>query len=129
MHYDRERVRENVRKAEMEDLLDRVTIYRANMEPDALYLIEDELRQRGVSAADIDAHARRREEAGLCDSAGMPAQCSFCTRPAVVRQWGWHRYQGRWLPQSLRDRLPLFPRPFWYCAVHRPGADVPATTH
>src|SRR4051794_17195727 len=128
MHYDRERVRENVRQAETEDLLDRVTVYRAHMEPDALYVIEDELRQRGVTAADIDTHARRREGAGLCDDGGMPARCSFCARRAVVRLWGWHRYQGRWLPRALRGRLPLFPRRFCYCDAHRPGAAAPATS-
>jgi hypothetical protein len=128
MKYDREKVCENVRKAETEDLLDRVTAYRADMEPDALYVIEEELRRRGVTAADVDAHARRREEAGLCEDAGMAARCSFCDRPAVTRGWGWHRYQGRWLPESLRGRLPLFPRPFWYCAAHRPGAAAPATS-
>jgi hypothetical protein len=128
MQYDREKVRENVRQAETEDLLDRVTVYRADMEPDALYVIEEELRRRGVTAADIDAHARRREEAGLCEDGGMSARCSFCDRPAVTRGWGWHRYGGRWLPQSLRGRLPLFPRPFWYCDTHRPGAGAPATS-
>ena len=129
MQYDREKVRENVRKSETEDLLDRVTVYRADMEPDALYVIEEELRRRGVTAADIDAHARRREEAGLCEDGGMPARCSFCNRAAVVRGWGWHRYQGCWLPARLKGRLPLFPRRFWYCAAHRPGAEAPATSH
>jgi hypothetical protein len=128
MQYDPERVRENVRRSDTEDLLDRVTVYRDDMEPDALGIIEEELWQRGVTAAEIDAHARRREEAGLCDDGGMPARCSFCIRPAVLRRWGWQRYQGRWLPASLRDRLPLFPRRFWYCAVHRPGANAAATS-
>ena len=122
MQYDRGKVRENARKAETEDLLDRVTVYRAGMEPDALYVIEEELRRRGVTAADVDAHARRREQAGLCDDGGLPARCSFCDRPALARGWGWHRLGGRWLPESLRGRLPLFPRPFWYCEAHRPGA-------
>ncbi len=127
MQYDREKVRENARKAETEDLLDRVTVYRAGMEPDALYVIEEELRRRGVTAADLDAHMRRREEAGLCDDGGFPARCSFCDRPAVARGWGWHHFQGRWLPKALRGRLPLFPRPFWYCAAHWPGAGAEAT--
>jgi hypothetical protein len=113
MQFDGEKVRENARKAETEDLLDRVTVYRAGMEPEALYVIEEELRRRGVTAADIDAHARRREEAGLCDDGGQPARCSFCDRPAVARGWGWHRLWGS---------MPLFPRPFWYCETHRPGA-------
>src|SRR5438552_10475878 len=110
MEYDRDKVRENVRQSDTEDLLDRVTVYRAHMEPDALYVIEEELRRRGVTAADIDAHARRREEVGLCEDGGMPAKCSFCARPAVARGWGWHRYQGRWLPGRLKGRLPLFLR-------------------
>ncbi len=128
MQYDRQRVRENVRQADTEDLLDRATVYRADMEPDALDLIEQELSRRGVTAAEIEAHARRRQEAGLCDDGGMPARCSFCDRPAVARGWGWHRYRGRWLPRLLRDRLPLFPRRFWYCAEHRPGAGAAATS-
>jgi hypothetical protein len=128
MQYDREKVRENARKAETEDLLDRVTVYRADMESDALYVIEEELRQRGVTAADVDAHARRREEAGLREDGGMTARCSFCDRPAVARGWGWHRYQGRWLPESLKGRLPLFPWRFWYCAVHRPSVGTPTTS-
>ena len=103
MLYDRKRVRENVRKAETEDLLDRVTVYRAGMEPDALYVIEEELRQRGVTAADIDAHARRREEAGLCDNDGIAAQLFVVLRG---RPWcgagGWHKLWGL---------LPLFPWP------------------
>ena len=112
LEYNRERARENARKADTEDLLDRATIYRGDMEPDALYAIEEELRQRGVTAADIDAHARRREETGLCEAEGMPARCSFCARPAVEWRWGWHKLWGR---------LPVFPRPLHYCAIHRPA--------
>jgi hypothetical protein len=111
LEYDQEKTRENVRKAETEDLLDRVTVYRAGLEPDALYAIEEELRRRGVTAAEIDAHARRREEAGLCGSGEVPARCSFCFRPAVEWRWGWHRLWGR---------VPLFPRPLRYCVIHRP---------
>jgi hypothetical protein len=117
LSYDPNRVRENTRQAETEDLLDRVTVYRAGMEADALYVIEEELRRRGVTAAEIDAHARRREEAGRCEAGGAPARCSFCARPAVVRCWGWHRLWGR---------LPLFPRPFRYCATHRPDGAASA---
>jgi hypothetical protein len=128
MQFDLERVRENVRKADTEDLLDRATVYRTGMEPDALDIIEEELHRRGVTAADIDAHARRRKEAGLCDDGGTPAHCAFCSRPAVVREWSWHRFRARswsWLLLGLPwlvDGLPIFPRRLWYCAVHRPGA-------
>src|SRR5437763_10892232 len=111
LDYDPDKVRENVRKADTDDLLDRVTAYRAGMEPDALYVIEEELRRRGVTAAEIEAHARRREEAGQTADGAVPERCSFCPRPAVERRWGWHRLFGL---------LPLFPRPLRYCDVHRP---------
>jgi hypothetical protein len=107
LEYNQDRVRENVHAAETEDLLDRVTIYRAEMESDALYVIEDELRRRGVTAAEIDAHQRRRQEA-----AAAPERCSRCPRPAVTSGWGWHRLWGL---------VPLFPRPMRYCEVHRPA--------
>src|SRR5437763_8696423 len=107
LDYDPDKVRENVRKADTDDLLDRVTVYRTGMEPDALYVIEEELRRRGVTAAEIDAHARRRGEAGAGGADDVPARCDLCARPAVVRRWGWHRLWGL---------LPLFPRRFRYCA-------------
>jgi hypothetical protein len=107
LEYDKQRVRENVTRSDTEDLLDRVTIYRADMEPDALYVIEEELRQRGVTAAEIEAHASRREEAGA-----VSERCNFCSRPAVIEHWGWHKLWGR---------LPLFPRMLRYCEIHRPA--------
>ena len=54
MLFDLERVKANVRQATTEDLLDRVTVYRAGMEDTALEVIEDELRARKLSAAEID---------------------------------------------------------------------------
>jgi hypothetical protein len=43
-------VRENARAAPTDDLLDRVTAYRAGMEPEALRVIEEELARRGINA-------------------------------------------------------------------------------
>ena len=43
---DLDRVRQNIRQATTEDLLDRMTVYRAGMEEEALELIADELRSR-----------------------------------------------------------------------------------
>ena len=54
METNLDRVRANVQAASTEDLLDRATVYREGMEPEALDLIEAELRRRGVTAA---AHA------------------------------------------------------------------------
>jgi hypothetical protein len=108
MELNLERVRKNVRNATTEDLLDRATVYRAGMEPEALEIIDEELAQRGVSAADVARHAQRRSEALLLPD-GTAVKCSFCHRPAIRRAWGWHRLLGR---------VPIFPRLFSYCEVH-----------
>ena len=107
--FDLKAVAKYIRKAETEDLLDRVTIYREGMEPAALDLMEGELDRRGVTREEIAEHdAFRRATAILLDD-GTALRCSFCDRPAVVRAWGWHRLFGR---------LPIFPRRFAWCAVH-----------
>ncbi len=69
---DRERLAVNVRSASTQDLLDRATLYRDGMEPEALELIEEELRRRGLTAAQQVDHAL-----------------------AVSRGWGWHRLWGK----------------------------------
>jgi hypothetical protein len=113
MRFDAERVRANVRKATTEDLLDRVTVYRAGMEPEALDIIEGELRQRGVDLDQIEEHARRREGKGIPRADGAAARCLRCRNPAVTQEWGWHRLWGL---------VPVFPRRFYFCEEHRPRA-------
>jgi hypothetical protein len=115
MFFDLERVKTNVGKATTEDLLDRVTVYRAGMEESALEVIEEELRTRHISANEIDAHAerRRRETSLLPDGTAVP--CSFCHRPAVAEGWGWHWLWGL---------LPVFPRFYHYCSKHRPNVSA-----
>src|SRR5437667_12328169 len=103
MQFDADKVRANARAADIEDLLDRVTVYRPGMEPDALPILEQELRSRGVTADEIEAHAALREQQVLLGPDGCALRCSFCERPAVAEAWGWHRLWGR---------LPLFPR--WF---------------
>jgi ATP-dependent helicase YprA (DUF1998 family) len=109
MQFDPERVRANVARAGTEDLLDRVTVYRAGIEAEALAIIEEELRTRGVGAAELADHARRRE--GALQGADLAVKCAHCSRPAVLRTWGWHRLWGV---------LPVFPRRLALCEVHRP---------
>ncbi len=111
MLFDLERVKANVRQSTTEDLLDRITVYRAGMEDSALQVIEEELRARGIRGEAIAAHEerRRRESSFLPDGTAIP--CSFCYRPAVAEGWGWHRLWGL---------LPVFPRFYHYCAEHRP---------
>lgn len=111
MRLDLEKVRSNAQAASTEDLLDRVTVYRAGMEPQAVEVIEAELRQRGVPVEAIEQYAARREREVIQRPDGTAARCSFCPRPAVAEGSGWHRLWGR---------LPVFPRHFFYCEEHRP---------
>jgi hypothetical protein len=111
MHLDLERVRENVRKATTEDLLDRATIYRDGMTREALEIIERELRDRGVTPHEIAEHERIQRARSLVDSEGLARRCQKCQRPAVGESWGWHHLWGL---------VPLFPRRLAWCGEHRP---------
>jgi hypothetical protein len=114
---DLRQVAEYIRRAETEELLDRVTVYRAGMEPAAVDLMEHELDRRGISREAIAEHAaaRRRHAILLPDGCAVP--CHFCWRPAVSRAWGWYKLWG-W--------IPIFPRLFARCEVHGGRPDVPA---
>ena len=113
MEFDLERVRSNVRNATTEDLLDRVTVYRAALEPAAVPVILEELRSRGVTADAIVRQEVARQGA-VCDSVGTTRLCARCRKPAVTREWGWHRLFGK---------LPLFPRSYFLCEDHRTSED------
>jgi len=108
MNLNLERIRKNARDSSTEDLLDRITVYRAGMEAAAIEIIETELDRRGIGEAEIRRHGESRS--GTIKVGAVARRCSICDRPAVVRAWGWHRLWGR---------LPLFPRRFMYCEVHR----------
>ena len=111
MKFDLRRVAEFIRGAESEDLLDRVTVYRAGMEPAALDLMELELDRRGFTRDDIAEHDRQRRESVILLPDGTALRCSFCDRPAIRKRWGWHRLFGR---------VPVFPWVFACCDVHDP---------
>jgi hypothetical protein len=114
MPFDADQVEKNARAAATPDLLDRVTVYREGMEPDALLIIEAELRQRGVSTAEVHAHAEEAWGEVLVDAKGIALRCSFCPAPAVSAHWGWHCAWGL---------VPVFPRSFRYCRVHEPARE------
>ncbi|MCS6866766.1 MAG: hypothetical protein RMJ56_09010 [Gemmataceae bacterium] len=120
MEFNLKRVAEYIRRADTEELLDRVTIYRAGMEPAALDLMEGELDRRGLSRADIRAHEAHRRATAIFLPDGTALRCSFCDRPAVQQARGWHKLHLRapFISRSLHIALPLFPRLFAYCAVH-----------
>src|SRR5687767_4951969 len=113
MHLDPMKILANARAADTDDLLDRVTVYRAGMEPEAIDLIEMELRRRGVTEEEIAQHAEQYRDC-LRDQAGNVIMCSCCRKPAVTQAWGWHR---------IWNRVPAFPRRYRYCAEHRPAED------
>ncbi|HEV3255573.1 MAG TPA: hypothetical protein VG013_01710 [Gemmataceae bacterium] len=133
MHFDAERVWANARQATTEDLLDRVTVYRSGMEPEAVDIIEAELRSRGVRDDAIREHTRQRvDQVLLLRPDGTARPCSFCHRPAVAGGWGWHRLSRRpsrlgWLWGALAGPLgwlalwvPVLPGQRFYCEEHRP---------
>jgi hypothetical protein len=81
------------------------------MEPQALELIDAELRARGIDAAAVAAHRERRAPT-LYETNGLAVKCGSCFRPAVARRWDWHRLWGV---------LPVFPRQLAFCAEHQPA--------
>jgi len=114
--FDLRKVAEYIRRADSEELLDRVTVYREGMEPAALDLMEGELDRRGFTRADIADHGAARWESAIVMPDGTALRCSFCNRPAVVRARGWHRLFGR---------VPVFPRVFARCEIHKPKSKEP----
>jgi hypothetical protein len=108
--FDAEHVAKNAHEATTEDLLNRVTLYREGMEPDALDIIETELRKRGVSHRQIEEHQQHAQDIQR-DEEGVALRCSLCAAPAVAVRWGWHRLWGK---------VPVFPRRWRYCREHEP---------
>jgi hypothetical protein len=111
LEFDPDMVKRNAQEATTQDLLDRITVYRDGMEPEALEIIEQELRRQGVKLQDVEDHEQRIRQSVLRDASGVALRCSFCDAPAVAENWGWHRVGG-W--------LPIFPRLLRYCEEHNP---------
>jgi tRNA 2-selenouridine synthase SelU len=117
MNLDVERVRENAARSSTEDLICRVTVFRAGMEPEALVVIEDELERRGVSRDELDRRWRELSASALRDAQGQPLRCAHCDRPAIARRREWWR---------LLRLIPLFPWDAPVCAAHSPGEQSPS---
>src|SRR5438128_4151008 len=101
--FNPERVWHNVRQSSTEDLLDRVTVYRPGLEPEAVEIVEAELRSRGIREKEIEEYALKRSRDVITLPDGTARECSFCRRPAVAEGWGWHLLWGG---------VPVFPRHF-----------------
>jgi len=119
MELDLQRVRELAREATTEDLLDRVTVYRGGMDPEALTVLEEELRRREVDPTDIRQHAEQHGRDVLWERPGLAAQCAFCRQPAVMVEMRWFRLLGL---------IPLFQRPVPCCAAHAEGGQRSAVS-
>jgi hypothetical protein len=107
--FDEQKCLAELRHADTADLLDRVTAYRAGLEPRAIALIEQELHDRGVTAEEIDAANTTSQRECLFDATGIALPCSRCWRPAVAVIWRWHKLWGV---------LPLFPWRLRCCRDH-----------
>ena len=105
-------IAEYIRRADTEDLLDRVTVFRDLTEPPAVDLMEHELSRRGETPERVADHARRRQATALLGPDGTALRCWRCARPATHWRWRWHRAFGR---------LPLFPRRVRECDGHAGG--------
>lgn len=108
MYLDEQKLLKDIREAGTDDLLDRVTAYRAGMEPEAVEMIEAELHRRGVGKGKIEAYRQECLRECLFNADGAAKVCSFCRRPAVKAGWGWHRMM----------RIPVLPRWLHYCKTH-----------
>ncbi len=113
-NFDLKTVAAFIRKAETEDLLDRVTVYREEMEPAAVDLMENELWQRGLTREAVDAHAEQRAKT-IRRGDGTIRRCELCDRPAVSYRWGWHKLYGK---------IPLFPCFLPRCEEHGGKVDA-----
>jgi hypothetical protein len=109
VHWDEQKVLLNIRQADDDDLLDRITAFRSGMEPDAIAMVEQELHRRGVSAAQIVAHEEACRRECVFEASGVARSCSLCRKPAVCDVQSW--YKLFWL-------IPLIPRTLWLCKDH-----------
>ncbi|QEL16496.1 hypothetical protein [Limnoglobus roseus] len=116
MRLDLKTIAARMRTAETEQLMDRVTVFREEMEPAAVDLIEGELARRGVTDEQLVHHLRVRIERAVLRDDGTVVRCNFCERPAVVQARGWFR---------IFRFVPLYPRLFSYCVVHERKPKTP----
>ena len=115
---NRDRIQDNIQQATTIDLLDRVTVYRNGMEPEALEMVEMELEERGVTAEEIREHAQRNSHVIWLED-GTAKMCDLCRRPAVVEGWGWRTLREARFIGILLFWLPI-PWFYSYCEEHAP---------
>jgi hypothetical protein len=102
------------RTAETPVLLDRVTVLREDMDPDAVEIFLAELARRGVGPDRIRDHELAWKTRVLQRPDGLPATCVWCGRAATVQRQAWHKF--------LR-LVPVYRRTLYYCDAHAPTVD------
>jgi hypothetical protein len=104
-----QRLLANAACADTLELLDRVTVLRDHLEPEAVEIAEAELARRGITPEEIEAHHRRWKHRVLRDASGIVWNCHLCGRAAVAEELDWYRWLGL---------IPLFRRRYRYCETH-----------
>lgn len=100
-------------QAETPVLLDRVTVLREGMTPDAVEIFLAELARRGVGPEQIRDHEREWKPRVLQRPDGLPATCTWCGRAATTQRQAWHK---------LFRLFPVYKRTQYYCNDHAPSA-------
>lgn len=109
MKFDSEAVTAWIGRADTDELLDRATVFRPEMEPEAVELILAELARRGIPDAEIDGHASARLACAVVRSDGTVERCRYCGRPAAAVAWKWWK---------LFRIVPVFPLKMAVCEQH-----------
>ncbi len=105
-----EKVRVYATNASNRELLDRVTVFKSGMEPNALTIIHQELRHRGVTQTQIQDHETLLEPLVIRGPEGMPRICKKCSLPAISCEWGWLKVFGF---------IPILPWKNLFCEDHK----------
>ena len=103
-----EQVRKFAALAETNDLIERVTIQRDDLDPEALTIIMQELLSRNISAETVSEYEKSRDKF-LYDSQGKPRLCNICGRPAISSIKSWLKF--------LRI-VPIMPITEYCCEAH-----------
>lgn len=111
MRFRPDKVLGNARKSPTPELLDRVTVLRNGMEPEALEIIEAELARRGITPDEITEHAQSQKHRVIQGPDDLPRPCDRCGRAATNERAGWHR---------IWSILPLYRRKHYFCDEHKP---------
>lgn len=109
MKFDPQKVLRKAGQTDTQALLDRVTVLREGMEPEAVDIFVAELARRGIGPEEIDRHDRELKHRVVRREDGLVGQCTVCSRAATDSRLDWHRLWGL---------LPLFKRRFYYCDRH-----------